>query len=665
MSAAGAEGGANDSAATLRPGLLRRRLLLQGVWSSAALGGAALAGTATATATAAPAASTDVQIAAEAGWMHAHAAFGAPKYPRGFDHFAYVDPAAPKGGTLYLANPDRRTAFDKFNPFTVRGAAPAGLEIFMLETLCTSSADEPMTMYGLLAEEMLIAPDKSAITFRLHPKARFSNGDPVTAADVKHSYDTLTSRYAAPSYQAALTDGIVRSVVLDARTIRFDLSTRTNETIFKLGGLYVFSHKWGLKPDGSRIRFDELLNEIPLLSGPYTVANHEGGRRIEFRRNPDYWAAGLGIAKGFYNFDRIVYRYYKDETVSTEAFKAGEYDIVKVYAARIWARQHTGPKWDEGRIVKKAFDSHNGIGLQAYELNLRRPIFADIRVREALCLSFDFETNNRYHRLQRANSVFNNSPFAAAGLPSPGELRLLDPYRQELPPRVFGPPYLAPRNDTDPNALRRNLLAARELLRQAGWTLDGDGVLRNAEGKPFVFEYLSASGQDTDPRMNPWRRNLAKLGIRLPDRKVDYALFNQRLTEFDFDMVTIVEPAFTLPQVSNYIDLYGSKAASEKGSGNFRGVKSPAVDHVLAAMSAATTLDAFRDACRALDRIVMWSFWQVPELYGKTEDCSYWNKFEMPKTEPEFFQIDNSPTVTSLLAWPLVCWWSKEAASRR
>ena len=613
---------------------------------------------------AAPAGRLPGAAAAELGWIHAYAAFGEPKYPRGFDHFEYVNPAAPKGGILHLANPDRRTAFDKFNPFTVRGAAPAGLEIFMLETLTINSADEPMTMYGLLAEEMLIAPDKSSITFRLNPKAKFSNGDPVTAQDVKFSYDALTSQYASPSYQASFTDGVKQLVVVDERTVRFDLSDKTSATLFKLGGLYVFSRKWGLKPDGSRTRFDDLLNDIPLLSGPYTVASQDSGRQIEFKRNPAYWAADLGMRRGCFNFDRIDYRYYKDETVSTEAFKAGEYDIVKVYAASIFARQHRGPKWDDGRIIKKSFVSNAGRGLQAYEINLRRPIFADIRVREAITLSYDFETNNRYHRLKRANSVFNNSEFAAVGLPSPGELKLLEPYRAELPATVFGPPYLAPRNDTDENALRRNLLKARSLLEAAGWKLANDGVLRNAKGERFSFEYLSATGQNTDQRMNPWRRNLDKLGITLPDRKVDYALFNRRLTDFDFDMVTIVEPPFTLPQVADYVDLYGSKAADQKGSGNYRGVKSKAVDHVLDAMALATTLDDFRDACRALDRIVMWNYWQVPELYSNFEDTSYWNKFGMPAVQARYFQIDNSPLLTPLLAWPLVTWWIKNPAQR-
>ena len=612
---------------------------------------------------AAPAAVAPSAPAGTGQWVHAYAAFGEPKYPRGFDHFEYVNPAAPKGGTLYLANPDRRTAFDKFNPFTIRGSSPAGLELFMVQQLAVFSADEPLTMYGLLAEEMLIASDKSAITFRLNPKAKFSNGDPVTALDVKYSFECLNSKYAEPRYVADYAP-VKQVVVVDERTIRFEFSVQSSDPMFKLGHLYVFSHKWGLKPDGSHTRFDEIVNEIPLTTGPYTLASQDSGRRIEFKRNPNYWGADLAVQRGFYNFDRIVYRYYKDETVSTEAFKAGEYDIVKVYGASIWARRHVGPKWDDGRIVKTPFATSNGVGLQSYQINLRRPIFQDIRVREALTLTYDWETNNRYHRFERANSVFNNSEFAAQGLPSPGELKLLEPYRAELPKEVFGPAYVAPRTDHDVNQLRRNLLKARDLLEAAGWKLGTDGVLRNAKGEPFVIEYLAAGAQDISARMNPWRHNAEKLGMQIRDRQVDFALFERRLTEFDFDMVTIVENSFTLPAVADYVGLYGSKSADEKGSDNLRGVKSRAVDHVLETMGSARSMDEFRDACRALDRIVMWSHWQVPELYSNFEDASYWNKFGIPAVRAKYFQIDSSPILTTLMAWPLVTWWIKDPAKR-
>jgi peptide/nickel transport system substrate-binding protein/microcin C transport system substrate-binding protein len=597
-------------------------------------------------------------------WVTAYAAFGEPpKYPPGFDHFDYVNPAAPKGGTLYLANPDRRTSFDKFNFFTVRGNAPPGIGIFMLETLTALSADEPQAMYGLLAEEMLIAPDKSSITFRLNAGARFYNGDPVTAEDVKYSYDILNGKYVRPSYNSVFA-GVERAVVLDPRTIRFDLKEKSDDTLFKLGGLYVFSHKWGLKPDGSRPRFDEIVSEYPITSGAYTIALVDSGRRIEFKRNPDYWARDLPVRRGFFNFDRVVYRAFQDDVVATEAFRAGDYDIIKIYSSRIWVRQIRGPRWDDGRIVKTAFPSGTGRGLQSYYLNLRRPIFQDIRVREALNLSYDFENNNPYRIYKRANSVFNNSDFGATGRPSPGELKLLEPYRAELPKEVFGPAYVAPRNDTDPGALRRNLLKARDLLAAAGWKLGPDDRLHNAKGEPLEIEYLEPSSQDDDARLNAWRYSLDKLGITLRDRKVDFALFNRRLETFDFDMATIVEPPFSLPSAGDLLNIYGSKAAGEEGSNNLRGVRSPAVDHVLEAMQNAPSMAAFRDACRALDRIVMWNYWQVADIYGDTELMSYWNKFGIPAVVPKYFSTDLPPDVDPQLAWPISTWWIKDPARR-
>jgi peptide/nickel transport system substrate-binding protein/microcin C transport system substrate-binding protein len=644
---------------------VRTRALLALALSLAMGGPATAAGPATERSPS-PAQPASATAAANSGhWVHAYAAFGEPKYPRGFDHFEYLNPNAPKGGTLYLPNPDRRTSFDKLNYYTVKGNAPAGVALFMIESLAFLGADELQTMYGLLAEEMLVAPDKSSITFRLHPKARFSNGDPVTSEDVKHSFDTLTSQYVSPNYPTDYA-GVERAVVVDARTIRFDLREKTSDQMFKLGRLPVFSHKYGLKADGSRPPFDQIVDELPIGSGPYTIARMDSGRRIEFQRNPDYWARDLPVRRGMYNFDRIVYRYYQDEDIAIEAFKAGEYDIVRMYSAAIWTRQLRGPKFDSGQIVKRAIHVGTGQGLQAYELNLRRSIFQDIRVRHALVLTYDWETNNRYRDfgLKRASSVFNNSEFAAVGLPSPGELKLLEPFRDRIPKEVFGPPFVAPRTDTGPHALRRNLLEARTLLEAAGWKLAADGVLRNAKGEPFVVELLAPSSQDTDRRMLPWGRNGAKLGMTIRARRVDFALFNRRLEEFDFDMVTIVEPAFQLPAVADYLSLYGSKAADEKGSGNFRGVKSAAADHILAAMANAATLDDFRDACRAFDRLVMWSYWQVPELYSDDERLAYWTKFGIPAVQPLHFTTDLSPDVDSRMPWPITSWWSKDAEKR-
>ena len=609
---------------------------------------------------AAPAASSSA-AAVVGTWTHAYAAFGQPKYARGFEHFDYVNPAAPKGGALYLRNPDRRSSFDKYNPFTTKGSSPAGLVLFMLEPLAILSADEPQTMYGLLAEEMLVAPDKSAITFRLNPKARFYNGDPVTAVDVKYSFDSTAGKFASPAYQT-LYAGVERVVVLDERSVRFELKERSSDMLFQLGvGLRIFSAKWAPGPDGKPRQFDQIVTEYPITSGPYTIAGTDSGRRIEFKRNPEYWARDLPVRRGFFNFDRVVYRYYKDNDVSREAFKAGEFDIYKEYSARSWARLHKGPKWDDGRIRKEPFPTAFGQGLQSYELNLRRTKFQDIRVREALGLTYDFEmTINRYGQYTRADSMFNNTDFKAQGLPSPEELKLLEPFRKELPPAVFGPAFVAPRTNGEPARLRQNLLKARALFDAAGWKLDANGRMRNAAGEPFEVEYMLPG--EGGNRLPEWQQNLEKLGGTLKLREVDFALYRRRLEEYDFDMVAIVEGKFTLPPANDLIALYGSKSADEKGNSNFRGVKSPAVDSLLKVMANAATLDQLRTACRALDRVVLWNFWQVPDLYFSNERASYWNKFEMPAVRPQYYTVE-SPN-DEQPAWPITTWWLKDASKR-
>ncbi|WP_066340832.1 extracellular solute-binding protein [Azohydromonas lata] len=593
--------------------------------------------------------------AAEGGrWVHALATFGEPKYPENFTSFEYVRPDAPKGGVLKLRNPDRRTSFDKFNPFTVRGNAPAGVSIYMFESLCTGADDEPQTMYGLLAERFIVAPDKSSITFRLDPRARFWNGDPVTAEDVKFSFERLTSKQASPALvQTYAPAGPV--TVLDERTVRFGIKDRSLDTVFLVGGLPVFSRKWGLGADGKVKPFDQVVGEYPITTGAYVIDRVDMGRRIEFKRNPDYWAKEHPTRRGWFNFDRVVYRMYKDGSVAFEAFKTGEYDIHKEYSSRAWARQHKGPKWDDGRIVKNDFETATGQGLQSHQFNTRRELLSDRRVREAIALAYDFERINRFGLLKRAYSVFNNSEFAAEGLPSAGELKLLEPYRKALPPEVFGPAFRPPSTAGGAADLRRNLLKARALLEDAGWKLDGDGLLRNAQGRALELEYLNPG--ETGGRISDWQKNCEKLGITLKERNVDFALYRNRLENYDFDVITIVEGKFTLPNAASYITSYGSQAADEKGNGNFRGIKSPALDHILAVMSKVQTLAELRDCCRAMDRIVMWNHWQVPDVYVSAERASYWNRFGIPAKQPLYFGID---TAGENSAWPVMCWWIKD-----
>jgi microcin C transport system substrate-binding protein len=585
-------------------------------------------------------------------WEHALAAYVAPKYPRGYAHFDYVNADAPKGGVLKLPNPDRRSSFDKFNPYTVKGVAPAAMTMFVFETLAFTSMDEPNTIYGLIAEEMMVAPDLSSISFRINPKARFSNGDPVTPEDVVHSFVQLSGPGAAPQYQTSLA-AVAKAVVVDARTVRFDLKDHTLDALSTAASLPVFSRKWGAGK-----KFNEIITEQPIASGPYTIDKIEMPRRVELKLNPDYWAKDLPVRRGFFNFERIVYRMYKDDAVRREAFKAGEFDLIKEYRASAYARQYQGAKWRDGRIVNQVFQINTGSMLQAFDFNLRLPKFQDIRVREAIMRAWDFEAYNKYGTFVRANSIFNNTEFAAEGPPSPAELALLEPYRSELPPQVFGPAFRAPRNDTGPNALRDNLRRAQELLNEAGWRVADDGKLRNAAGEPLEITYLEPS----QPGRNAeFQHNLLKLGIPYTERLIDYALFSRRLETFDFDLVIIVEGKFTLPNASDLESLYGSKGASQEGSNNYRGVKSRAVDDLIARIAKAETLDELRTASRALDRVVMWNHWQIPQLFTRTEPSAYWNRFGIPKVQARYMSIDTYANAYSA-PWPLWTWWDKSLA---
>lgn len=520
----------------------------------------------------------------------------------------------------------------------------------MVEGLGHLAQDEPLTVYGLLAEAMRVAPDFGAVSFRLRSEARFNNGDPVTPEDVRHSFEVLSGKGAAPLVQTQLA-GIARVVVVDGRTVRFEMRDKGREQVFIAATMPILSRKWGAgKP------LDQIVGEYPITSGPYLIDVADMPRRIEFKRNPAYWGNGLAVRRGHFNFERVVYRMYSDNLIALEAFKAGEFDFIKEYRSLTWVRQHAGVKWREGRIVKAPMRTGYGYYMQAYNLNLRRPKFQDIRVREALGYTYDFETLNRTRVFTRVNSAFNNSEFAAQGLPGPGELALLEPFRAELPPRVFGPPYVAPRTDGDPNGLRRNLLKARALFEEAGWKLDARGVLRNAQGEAFEIEYM----QPQASRINDWQRNLAKIGIKLTARLVDFALYSRRLDQYDFDMATIAEGTFTLPQPAELAARYGSKSAEEPGNSNYRGVKNRALDALIEAMGQARTMQQLRDAARAFDRVVMWGHYQIPDLYSSVENVSHWNRFGKPATMAAYFRADT--LIYGFVEhgpWPLWTWWDR------
>ena len=573
---------------------------------------------------------------------HAFSLYDTPKYPPGFTHFDYVNPDAPKGGELYLANPDRRTSFDKFNPFSMKGVSAAGVGM-MFETLAEESSDETATMYGLLAEDMELAPDRMSMKFRLNPKARFNNGDPVTASDVKYSFDTLVAK-GAPQYKSVFAD-VKQCVVLDARTVRFDFKALNHELPLIVGGVPVFSRKWGAKTD-----FDKIQLDPPIATGPYLIEGYDVGRSITYKRDPAYWGNDLPVRRGTYNFGRITYRFYADDVARLEAFKAGEFDVIVEYSAKQWARAYTGPKFKNGQIIKRELTHSNGAGMQGFMMNLRRGQFSDIRVRKALALTLDFEWMNRqlfYGQYKRIYSFFSNSELAATGLPSPDELALLEPLRSQLDPAVFGPAPIPP-STNPPGSLRTNLLQAKALLKEAGWEYR-DGALRNAEGVPLTFEIF-----DDQPSMSRlitvYVRNLQKLGIQARQRTIDYALSQKRMEEFDFDMTSQRFSDIRSPG-NEMFDIFGSKAADQKGSSNIWGLKDPAVDKLVNALVAATTRKQLVAASRALDRVLLHKNIVVPHWFSSTHRVAYRDRFGIPARAPLYYQAD--PYVIST-------WWEQK-----
>ena len=579
---------------------------------------------------------------------HGYALWGDMKYPPGFIHFDYVNPDAPKGGEIRLVSNLRLSTFDKYNPFTIRGAAPAYLSQLMFDSLLAGSLDEEGAGYGLLAEDVAVAPDGLSATFKLRKNARFHDGDPVLAQDVKHSYDTLIGPHTSPAYKTLLVD-VAGVDVVDDRTVRYRFRQANRELPLTVGGLPVFSRKWGQgKP------FNEVVMEPPIGSGPYKIGPVKFGKDITYVRDPDYWAKDLNVRRGTANFDRINVKIYKDNTARLEALKAGEFDLMAFYSAGDWARRVNGKRFDTGELVKGEFQHKLPTGFQSYVLNTRRPLLQDVRVRQALGLAVDYEWMNRqmfYNSYQRVRGLFGNTSCAATGMPSAEELALMTPWRGKIPDAAFGPADEPPRTDRphDPavGGLRENLRRAQKLLADAGWTVQ-NGTLRNAQGQPFVLEYLD-SNEGGARVVTPWMRNLEKLGITLRFRPVDFALYQQRLQKFDFDVTTIAYAGTANPG-QEYADLFGSQAADTEDSGNLAGVKSPAVDALLDRMVSAKTKPDYLAACRALERVITHSHVFIPQWFSGTHRMAYnaW-RLERPKVTPPYFRGET---------WAIDTWWA-------
>ena len=584
-----------------------------------------------------------------AAWSaHGYALWDDLKYPAGFAAFDYARPDAPRGGELRLVSNQRYSTFDKYNPFTIKGSPPAYLAGLMFDSLLAGPADEVGSGYGLLAEDVEVAPDGLAATFRLRKEARFHNGDPVLAADVKHSFDTLLGPYTSPAYKTALED-LAGLDVVDERTVRFRFKRNNREMPLTVGGFPIFSRQWGMA-NGKPKRFDEVVMDIPIGSGPYKIGPVKFGRDITYVRDANYWARDLNVRRGTSNFDRITVKIYKDATARLEALKAGEFDMMRFFSAGDWARRVTGRKFKSGELVKGEFPHKLPSGFQSYMLNTRLPKLQDPRVRQALGLAMDYEWMNRqmfYGSYQRVTGLFGNTECKSAGTPTPEETALLQPWRGKVPDAVFGPAYVPPRTDGS-NTLRDNLRQARELLKQAGWEVK-DGALRNAKGEALVLEYLDSA--ETGVRVvSPWMRNLEKLGITLTFRPVDFALYQERLQKKQFEIISLnIQGTHTPGQ--EYVDLFGSKSADIEDSGNYTGIKSPAVDDILARMTSARSKAEFLPACRALERIVMHSHILIPQWSQSTHRIVYnaW-RLQPSSVMPPYSQGEG---------WAIDTWWAK------
>ncbi|WP_118184301.1 extracellular solute-binding protein [Paraburkholderia phosphatilytica] len=566
------------------------------------------------------------------------AQYDQPRYPANFTHFDYADPNAPRDGSFVFDNYNELQSYDSLNPFLVRGAPAPDIQNLMFDTLMQRSWDELASEYALIADDVGVAPDLTSATFHINPAARFSNGDPITAEDVKYSFDTLSSPQASPMFNAQFAV-IKRAVVVNPSTVRFEFKHPERDAPLIAGDLPIFSPKWGMKPDGTRPAFDQISNVEPIASGPYLIESRRNDKEIVYRRNPNYWAADLPSRRGMFNFSHITFKLYLDQYTQLEAFKAGDIDARVEYSATQWARKYVGKNFNNG-LLKQVNVPDGPAQMQGMVINMRKPMFQDVRVRHALTLAFDYDWMNRmmfYGQYVRTNSFWEASPFAATGMPSEKELALLGPYHAELPPEVFGPMVKQP-TTIPPNSLRDNLKEARDLLAQAGWHYR-DGALRDANGTPMTIEII-----DDQPGMDrlilPYMQALGILGIQAHMRELDSALYEKRMDNFEFDMTTYIYPPVTIPG-GELTRRFGSAAASQPGSENYSGLKSQAVDALIRAALSANTMDDLQTAVRALDRVLINTYLLVPEYYAPNSRIGYKTTLGFPKIAPASYQAED------------------------
>ena len=557
---------------------------------------------------------------------HALALTGAPKYAENFKHFDYANPDAPKGGDVKQGSIG---TFDSLNQFIIRGVPAAGLEL-LYDTLTEQSLDEPITKYGLIAAKIELPQDRTWVIYHLNSKARFHDGKSVTAADVVFSFNVLIDK-GDPLWSKYWAD-VEKVEALDDLRVKFHLSKKPNpELALIIGDLTVLpKHYWQGRD------FSKPGLEIPVGSGPYKIAAFKPGRSITYKRDNNYWAKDHPVNKGRHNFDTMTYDYYRDPTVSLHAFKAGEYDFRRENISRAWATAYTGPPFDAGLILKEEIDNDVNQGMQGFIFNIRRNLFKNRKVREALAYAFDFEWTNKnlfYGQYTRCKSFFSNSELASSGLPGSQELKILEAYRDRLPPEVFEKAYQPPKTDGSGN-IRNNIRIALRLLKQAGWEIKGKQLVNKKTGAPFKFEILLDT-PNFERIALPFKKNLARLGIEMNIRVVDTAQFINRRRDYDFDMIVERIPHSESPG-NEQREYWGSSAADIPGTRNFVGIKNPVIDEIIEQLISAPNREQLVYTTRAMDRVLLWEHYVIPQFYSAKYRVAYWNKFSRPKIMPRY-----------------------------
>jgi len=553
---------------------------------------------------------------------HAFSIFGTPKYPSDFQQLSYVNAKAPTGGEIKLVSIG---TFDTFNPFVSKGVSAQGLNL-LYDTLTLSAPDDPYATYGLLAEKIETPADKSWVIYHLRPEARFSNGAPVLAEDVVFSFNTLTQK-GKPFYQYYFSQ-VEKVQALDAHRVQFIFKVKGNRELpLVVGSLNVFPKKFYETKSFEKADFS-----IPVGSGPYQIKQFEAGKYITFERRQDYWAKSLPLFVGRYNIDRITYKYYLDDTVALEAFKAGEYDFRLENNSKMWATQYQSI---HKNIKVESIAHQMPSGMQGFAVNLRRPLFQDITLRQALILAFDFEWSNKnlfYGQYTRSTSFFQNTPLAANQAPTEEEVALLKA-AGDVPSEAFAKVYTPPQTDGTGKA-RTNLKLAFDILKQKGYYIE-NGQLYAPNRTKVEFEFLVTSNSAFERILLPYKKNLQFLGISLNLRSVDTSQYIERLRNFDFDMLVQTFPQSLSPGVEQR-DMWTTATANIPDSNNLMGVQNKAIDYLVEQVIAATTQEQLTTRTRALDRVLQWNHYVVPNWHINYHRLAYWNQIHHPAQIPPY-----------------------------